>query len=109
MRKAWQVDRGDEEESCIVFAETKGRARADGASELGDEFMHVMCPRRVPWADKYAEQGYVPLAEKIANGWWKGCEKCGEHVDEESLADGAKIIGEKAYCHECAKMIGGAE
>lgn len=109
MLKAWQVDRYDEAESCIVFAETQGKARQLGMYELEESFMDVQSPRRVKWADKFAEQGKVPLAEKIAHGWWQECAHCDAQVDEDSLADGARIVGEKAYCHECAKMLGGAE
>ena len=50
---------GDDAESEITFANTAGQAKAAFADIMGERFIDVKV-ERLPWADKYWENGKVP-------------------------------------------------
>lgn len=96
--KAYHVQ-GDEY-GCIRFAHNNVTARREGAQELDTEFNAVSC-KRIPGADKYVEQGRVPVRALVEEfGWWQECAWCDHHVDDET--DGRVWDGDTAYCDvEC--------
>lgn len=92
--KAYHVQ-GDEY-GCIRFAHNNVTARREGANELDTEFNAVSC-KRIPGADKYAEQGRVPVRALVEEfGWWQECGYCYHHVSDET--DGRVWDGDTAYC-----------
>lgn len=87
--KAWRVDALDGDESTIIFAGTRGKARSLGAQALDRRFMDVEA-RRAGWADGLASDGASidwddkEAAEEMRmHGWWRGeypykrCKVCG--------------------------------
>lgn len=85
----------------IVFAETQGRAKALIANEFDMEYVDVRVKRQ-PQFDKYAENGTVPKAALLADGWWFECASCRDTVRQEDLSEGAEVIDDKVYCADCA-------
>ena len=73
-----------EEAGVIIFASSGIAARRIGANELNTEFEDVQSCCRAPWADQYAEQGWVPVKALIEQGWWYSCNGCGTMVSEDS-------------------------
>lgn len=73
-----------EEAGAIIFATSGIAARRIGANELNAEFEDVHSCCRAPWADQYAEQGWVPVKALLAQGWWHTCTGCGVEVTEDS-------------------------
>lgn len=107
--KAWIVTQPDEESAVVVFEETRGKARATGMSDLGsgDEYLEYSV-KRSPYFDRFAEQGFVPLLDKLNCGWWCTCNgaKCCKRIDQEDIDSGrAVIIGDDAYCVEHAPSV----
>lgn len=68
---------GDDAESEITFANTAGQAKAAFADIMGERFIDVKV-ERLPWADKYWENGKVPDEAFLAHGWSVSCYKCGK-------------------------------
>lgn len=92
--KAYHVQGG--EYGVIRFATNNVAARREGAQELDEEFNCVTC-KRIPGADKYAEQGQVPVRVLVEEfGWWQECGYCIHHVysDTESRV----WDGDTVYC-----------
>jgi len=73
-----------EEAGAIIFAASGIAARRIGAIELHTEFEDVQSCCRAPWADQYAEQGWVPVKAFLEQGWWCSCNSCGTTVSEDS-------------------------
>lgn len=93
---------GDDAESEITFANTAGQAKAEFADIMGERFIDVKV-ERLPWADKYWENGAVPYEELLAHGWSVSCHKCGKMVD----IDTAVLIDTRlVLCKECAGKDG---
>lgn len=80
--KAYHVQADDS--AVVEFSNTGVAARRQGANELGIDFEDVVFCERMPWADIYADQGYVPISELIDKGWWFECSGCGQRVSAES-------------------------
>lgn len=80
--KAYSVQ--EEESGLIVFATSGIAARREGANELSVEFKDVISCNRAPWADQYAEQGWVPVKALLEQGWWQSCNGCGCMVSADS-------------------------
>lgn len=103
--KAYMVS--DDEHSVIEFSEHAVVARRNGANELSADFELVSC-RRAPYADPYAEQGWVPPQVLMANGWWIGCRHCGNQVwedgeDEDGNPAAPIFEGQDVYCDQGCK------
>ena len=83
--KAWKVEEqwGDEH-ACVVHADTRGKARSLGASELGYEsdFIEYRATRYPLFDDRTP----TPL-DLIKDGWWWECAECGTMLDTESEDD----------------------
>lgn len=58
---------------------------------------------RLPWADKYWENGKVPDEAFLAHGWSVSCYKCGKMVDIDTVV---LIDTRGALCKECAGKDG---
>lgn len=80
--KAYSVQA--DESGAIIFATSGIAARRMGANELETEFEYIQSCCRAPWADQYAEQGWVPVKALIEQGWWWSCSGCGNKVSEDS-------------------------
>lgn len=93
---------GDDAESEITFANTAGQAKATFADIMGERFIDVKV-ERLPWADKYWENGKVPDEAFLAHGWSVSCYKCGKMVDIDTVA---LIDTRGALCKECAGKDG---
>lgn len=83
--KAWHVqyhDAGDEP-SVIVFAETRGKARAAGAGELDAAYIDCTALRAPAFDGVTSEEELMRM--QLALGWWFGCmgPKCDVHVCDE--------------------------
>ncbi len=114
--KAWCVEDEYHGNATIVFASTRGKARALGARRFDMDFTDTSV-QRVPWADGLARDGdEVDWHDKDnafilrSRGWWYDCgtndeahlycEKCGLHswaILPLSLLDGDCVCG---YCRE---------
>jgi hypothetical protein len=85
--KAYSVTEHDENRGEIYFAKHAIVARRLGADQYGDsELSNVSC-RRVPWADKFAAQGDIPIYDLINNGWHFECHGCGGQMDSDWFYD----------------------
>lgn len=102
--KAWIVrEKWGEGSSVIVFAETRGKARSEGASELDRDYMEVSINREARY-DQYADKGEVPLEVLLKDGWWWTCKECDRQVTQVDIDyKGAKIISGVPYCGDCVK------
>ena len=95
--KAWVVTTPNEENSCVVFAETRGQARRMGQSDLGsfDEYMDYDC-RRAKQFDSFAETGEVPVAVLLKDGWNYDCfgENCRtpHRINQELIDNGGAVL-----------------
>lgn len=97
----------DDEHSVIEFSKHAVAARRNGANELSTDFESVSC-KRAPYADPYAEQGWVPPQVLLANGWWMGCRHCGNQVwedgeDEDGNPAEPVFEGQGVYCDQGCK------
>ena len=86
-KKAYIVQCGDERydfdaSACVVFAETRGKARSLGAKELDCQFEEVYFCRRLPSFDQYAHLDRITDRIYIENNWAQGCPKCERLCDE---------------------------
>lgn len=105
--KAYHVQNDDE--GLIVFAKHGVVARRIGANELNTDFDGVEYCRRAPWADQYADQGWVPTEVLISKGWWQSCSAfCGSTVKADSKdGEGAShepvFDGRDVYCNQACK------
>lgn len=98
--RAYLVSDDDPETQTIKFARTNVAARRRGANEIGTDFGSVTC-RREPWADEFAELGYIPAKAYIENGWWVGCSNCGVSVSSDSHGEddeGEQVAHDPVYC-----------
>ena len=86
---AFAVQEDTEGSGGVVFAKTNAQARRFGACEFGDGDFHSVSARRAQWADKFAEQGWVPVAAYLDAGWYWYCSGC-----EKRIADGEEFGGE---------------
>lgn len=80
--KAYSVQA--DEAGAIIFATSGIAARRMGANELDTDFEYILSCNRAPWADQYAEQGWVPVKALLEQGWWSSCTGCGTWVSEDS-------------------------
>lgn len=107
--KAWIVREIGYEGYCkIVFAETRGKAKSEGASLMDREYMEVEAAREKKY-DKYAERGGVPATILIEDGWWWTCHGgCGKLIYQDNIDNnGAEIIKGSPYCSQCIIDMGG--
>lgn len=83
-RKAYHVqyENSWDDYSCIVFAETPGKAKSLGASELECEFTEISKCKRAPEFDKYAGTDRLHDRAYIENNWSAPCPKCERPCDE---------------------------
>lgn len=105
--RAWFVtERGYEEYSRIVFAETRGQAQAEGASLLDRDFMEVSAVRAKKY-DKYAEDMTVPIDVLLKDGWWFTCHglNCCNEVYQDDIENGGMILNGMPYCPDCARKL----
>lgn len=72
--KAYSVNDYDRERGCVVFAETPGKARAEGAGEIANEFIEVEV-RRAPEFDGLTPEELTPRVY-IERGWRYSCAHC---------------------------------
>lgn len=101
--KAWQVsDKGDYD--YIVFAETRGKAKAFGANEFDMYFTDVRVKRKRKY-DIYAERGRVPVEVLLEDDWWVECCSCYSRVTKEDILRGGLINEESVYCPDCAREL----
>ena len=99
--KAWCVTEiGYEGYGKIVFAETRGKAKAEGASLLDRDFMEVKVSRTKQY-DRYTGRG-VPADVLLRDGWRFTCAECGHSVYQEDIKNGGKKVGDMTYCPKCA-------
>ncbi len=73
---AYQVLEDGDGSGGIVFAKTNAHAARLGSAEFGDGEFDWGRASRLPWADAYVEQGYVPRRVMWAHGWWFTCDRC---------------------------------
>lgn len=104
--KAYAVQ--DDEHGVIEFATNSASARRNGGNELGCEWEGVQSCHRAPWADEFAEQGWVPAEVLLANGWWQTCGGCGDQVyddaeDEDGTPKEAIFSGRHVWCCQSCK------
>lgn len=103
MMKAWIVRELRGEEHCkIIFAETRGKAKSEGASELDREYMEVEATRAKQY-DQYADQREVPIEILLKDGWWWTCHGgCGKQIYQNDIDNkGARLIEGVPYCTKC--------
>lgn len=81
--RAWSVTEEDEGTGGIVFAKHGIVALKDGASRFGSGEWEYYKARRAPWADAYAEAGYMPASVMVEHGWHFECSGCGVRIDED--------------------------
>lgn len=110
--KAYSVQ--TDEAGEIIFATSGIAARRMGANELNTEFEYIMSCNRAPWADQYAEQGWVPVRALLEHGWWQSCSGCGNMVSEGSEDDDGNphdpVLEERElYCSPACKKAKEAE
>ena len=79
-----------------------GQAKAAFADIMGERFIDVKV-ERLPWADKYWENGKVPDEAFLAHGWSVSCYNCGKMVDIDTVV---LIDTRGALCKECAGKDG---
>ncbi len=83
MSKAWKVECPDGL-AVVVHAETRGRARSLGASELGYQWEYM--DYRATRFPAFDNRRVSPLA-LIGEGWWWQCGACQVVLDEERIND----------------------
>lgn len=86
---AFAVQEDTEGSGGVVFAKTNAQARRFGACEFGDGDFHSVSARRAQWADRFAEQGWVPVSAYLDAGWYWFCSGC-----DRRIADGEEFDGE---------------
>lgn len=91
-----------EDAGVIVFASNDIAAKRLGANELNTEAEYIEMCRREPWADCYAEQGWVPAKDLLENDWYLECFNCSAQVsaydDNEPIYRGAEL-----YCSQVCR------
>lgn len=102
---AYHVGENIEGGHVITFATNGATARREGANELGLTFEEVAFCRRVPWADQYAGQPFIPAKAYHDAGWWLSCDNCLTMIyDDEEDADGKPLEmvydGQHVYCNQ---------
>lgn len=75
----------------------------DTGKEFPAMYDHIAKVERLPWADKYWENGKVPDEAFLAHGWSVSCYKCGKMVDIDTVV---LIDTRGALCKECAGKDG---
>lgn len=100
--KAWAVRDTDYESACVVFAETRGKARRKGVAELDEEW----CSIRVKRAPEFDDLAPGPVTERqyVERGYWVFCD-CGAQrpPDSEEMV----TVGDAVYCSEkCWERFG---
>lgn len=110
MLKCYHVEDKNAEHQQLVFADKRSAAILQSeAYEWDGEYIAVRALRQ-PAYDKYAEQGYVPKAVLLADGWWFTCYGrtdsgyvCGKELRAE---DNPLVIGDHVYCNaHCATEV----
>lgn len=102
--KAWTVTTPDEGRSFVVFADTRGKARANGARDEGMYDFTEYSVKRSPAFDKFSSQGIVPIEALLEAGWWVECDGCERHLHQDCITDGSAVmIDGYAYCLKCAE------
>lgn len=100
--RAYNVQ-GDEY-GCVVFAISNVVARRAGAGELGIEFSQVTSCRRMPEADRFAEQCKVPMKVLVEEfSWWQECAYCSSMVSAEESIDRV-WEGEHIFCDKSCQQ-----
>jgi hypothetical protein len=99
------VYRDDHEGYCtIYFTKTVGQAKYKAANDNGEDFINVRV-ERVQEFDKYADKGYVPIADLLEYGWWYECHECSRLVSKDHLEEGARLFDNHVLCAKCAAEI----
>src|SRR5665647_2788090 len=89
----------DEGRSIVVFADTRGKARANGAREEGMYDFTEYSVTRSPTFDKFSGQGIVPIEALLQAGWWVECDGCERHLHQDCINDGSAVmIDGYPYC-----------
>lgn len=106
--KAYVIHDGDEGYD-IAYAETEGKAQAQGASFLGCDCTEVTC-RRAPEFDQYAnpEQTWPSDEVLLQNGWYLEC-SCGAGLTP-AMHDANEVRfthGNDAICKACFERQAG--
>lgn len=97
LTKAWKVD--GYEQSVIVYADTREKARLRGAGRLDGEYMEVAA-KRAPEFDGLGPTGPSDADLFLKHGWWFEC-NCGAMADAASHG----VIRENEFvCGDCALL-----
>ena len=83
--KAWIYHFGGEydNQSALVWAETRGKAQAKAADEIGCDFLDASVARQSSY-DQYADDPEGLSKAQLRDGWWFYCWACGAMVTEEN-------------------------
>lgn len=87
---------------AVILLKRRRTSTAAFADIMGERFIDVKV-ERLPWADKYWENGKVPDEALLAHGWSVSCYKCGKMVDIDTVV---LIDTRGALCKECAGKDG---
>lgn len=98
--KAWGVNDWNRDKGAVVFAETRGKARAEGAAEIDSEFTAVECVRAPLFDELYP--GPITPVQYLARGWRWRCPARLCRV-EWITEDTAVYDGEEVYCSEACR------
>ena len=102
--RAWSVQDPNREVGVVVFAESRGKARAIGCGQLDAEWLDVEVKRAASFDDLAGKQ--ITPQDYLARGWWQACVRCRCYVHEDD-EDGAFVnAGGYAVCSECARKDG---
>lgn len=94
----------------VYFVKHAIEARRAVCDEWQDGDLGGAKVKRMPHFDKYEEQGWVPMIDMIAEGWWSECSYCFAKLtdDEQYDADGEPfeldvsrvvgVFGGHAFC-----------
>ena len=111
--KAFYCHSGWCEESAIIFAETRGKAKWQFIEQNCDgDWSDVTC-RREKRLDHYGEASKIPFSVLVEMGWWIECYHCGMHVDDSTLYDAGLtpdgVIGNYHSAVYCSQACHDAE
>lgn len=104
MKAYYVTEIGYGEYSRIIFAESRNKAKAEGAAELDRDYMEVTAVR-APKYDQYADDMAVPVEVLLQDGWWFTCHgiNCGKQIYQDEIESGGRVIDGFPYCAECVK------
>lgn len=104
--RAWSVNDFDRERGVVVFAETRGKARAIGCGEVDSEFMEVEV-RRASEFDCFGSAEKIRRLDYLKLGWWQGCKHCGGYVHADDDNDPHySPADDDPVCGRCAQSRG---